>query len=198
MMTMWDRSAGDTWFISLLTKVAGRREEAVADGSPEVMTRRVARRAFQISTAAAAIPGPAGFAAILPEVAALTKLQVELIYRIAAYYGKHEKVNTTLILLIFGNALGISLGHGVIRRVEERLIVRTLDMALAKKVARKIGTRMVSNAVHKGLRLAVPFVAAPLFGYFSRALTVRIGKETERLFSGDLEVEPALPPVQAP
>lgn len=75
-------------------------------------------------------------------------------------------------------------------------MIRALDTAMARKVARKIGTRIVSNTVHKGLRLAIPFVAAPLFGYFSRTLTLKIGKETERLLSGELEIEQTLPAAQ--
>ena len=177
------------WFPALLIRLAGRREEIVPDGTPDEMIRKVSWRAFQITTAAAAIPGPAGFAALLPEIAALTKIQIDLIYKLAAYHNKHEKVNATLILLIFGNALGVAVGHGVVRRIGERVIVRSLDAAIVKKVAQRIGSHIVEAAARKGLRAVIPFVAAPVFGYFSRTMTMRLGQEAVKIFTSDLVVE---------
>jgi hypothetical protein len=181
------------WFPALLEKVAGRREEVAADGTPPEMIRKVSWRAFQISTAAASVPGLASFAAILPEIAALTKIQIDLIYKIAAYHNKHEKIDLTLILLIFGNVMGVALGHGVMMRVEERLLIRSLDSAIARKVARKIGSRIVAGTIRKGMRALIPFVAAPLFGYFSKKMTRRIGEEADKIFSRELEVEQSAP-----
>ena len=185
------------WFPTLLERLAGRREEVAAEGRPLEMIRKVSWRAFQISTAAAAVPGPAGFAVILPEIAALTKIQIDLVYKLAAYYNKHEQVNSTLILLIFGNAMGVAIGHGVMRRVEQRVIVRSLDTAIARKIGRKIGSKIISAAIRKGLRAIIPFTAAPVFGYFSKKVTMKIGREAVKIFSGELEVEQPVAALQA-
>ena len=82
------------------------RGEDSASGSVEEMIDEAARKAFRISTALGLIPGPLGMATILPEVAALTRLQVNLIRKIASHHGKEHKVNKELVLLILANVDG--------------------------------------------------------------------------------------------
>jgi len=138
------------------------------------------------------VPGPIGMATILPEVIALTRLQVNLIYRIAKHHGKQERVNKELVLLILGNAMGIAAGEVLLRRAGTNLVVKSVSSGVIKGLSRRIGARIVDRAVERAIARWIPMVTAPLFGYFSRSLTRRIGKEAERIFSLRIEVETAV------
>jgi hypothetical protein len=166
-----------------------KEEDKEAFGSTEEMIDDAGRRAFRISTALGLVPGPLGMAAILPEVAVLIKLQINLIYRIGKYYGKGEKINKELILLVLGNAMGVSVGEIALRRAGEAVVVRSVNARITRELARKIGTKIIDRAAEKAVARWIPMAAAPLFGYFSRSLTRRIGKEARRLFSQEVETE---------
>jgi uncharacterized protein (DUF697 family) len=179
------------WLEKVLSSLLSYKEDGEAFESTEGMIDDAARRAFKISTALGLVPGPLGMATILPEVAALTRLQINLIYRIGKHYGKQEKVNKELVLLILGNAMGIAAGEALLRKAGTTLVVRSVNTGIIRALARKIGARMVDSALEKAVARWIPMVSAPLFGYFSRSLTKKIGREAVRLFSHEVEIEAA-------
>lgn len=149
-----------------------------------------AARAFKISTALGLIPGPIGFAGILPEVVALTRLQINLIYRVARCYGKVETVNTEIVLLILANAMGVAGGETLIRKAGMALVIRSANTGVMRALARRIGIHVIDAAVGKAIGRWIPVATAPLFGYFSRSLTRKIGREAKRILSSqELTVE---------
>jgi|WetSurMetagenome_2_1015567.scaffolds.fasta_scaffold151902_1 hypothetical protein len=177
------------WLEKAVLSFLSYREDGEVFESADEAIDAAARKAFKISMALGVVPGPVGMATILPEVIALTKLQVNLIYRIAKYYGKEERVNKELILLILGNAMGIAAGEMLLRRVGTTLVVKSVSSRVIRGLSRKIGARMVDRAVERAIARWIPMVAAPLFGYFSRSLTRKIGREAERFFSQRIDVE---------
>lgn len=179
-----------TWFERLvLSPIFCSTDDGTVISSPEEMIHESAQRAFKISTALGLLPGPVGMASILPEVAALTKLQINLIYRIARYHRKQEKVNKELILLIFGNAFGIAAGEALAHRLGSRLIIRSMNARITRSIARRIGSEIIERAAEKAMGRWIPVILAPLFGYFSRSMTQKIGREADKLFSGEIELE---------
>ena len=179
------------WLEKVLSSLLSYKEESGTFGSTEEMIDEAAQRAFRISTALGLIPGHLGMATILPEIAALTKLQINLIYRIAKYHGQEEKFNKELVLLILGNATGVAVGEIVLRRVGTALVVRSVNARVTRALARKIGARIINRAAERAVARWIPMAAAPLFGYLSRSLTKRIGREAQRLFSQEIETEAA-------
>ncbi|MGD0231921.1 MAG: hypothetical protein ABSC19_16465 [Syntrophorhabdales bacterium] len=178
------------WLERTIDSLLSSKEEVEASGTPEEMIDETAGKAFKISTALGLIPGPIGMAAILPEIAALTRLQVTLIHRIARHHHTHEKVSREIILLILGNAMGVAAGEALVRNVGSHLVVRSVNTQFIRGITRKIGTRMIDSVAERAVGRWIPMLTAPLFGYFSRSLTIRIGREAERLFSKGIGVEP--------
>lgn len=179
------------WFADLLMRFAPDHVET--DGkTPEEMTREASWKAFTISTAAAIPPGPFGWATILPELLAVTKVQMNLVYRIAAYYGKSTKMNRTLVMLVFSHALGISVGQEVVRRVGSKVMVRSLGPKLLRPMAQRVGVKIGMRLTQKAVARWIPFVLAPIFGAFSKSMTTDIGNEAQRLFAQEIEVDEAV------
>jgi len=155
--------------------------------TPEQMTKEASWEAFGISSVAALPPGPIGWATILPELAAVLKIQTNLIYRIATFYGKQGKVNHTLILLIFANEAGLAIGQTLAKRMGTKLVIRSLGSKALRPIAQKVAARIGARITQRAVGRWVPFVLAPVFGAFSKSMTTKIGREADKLLRQDIE-----------
>jgi uncharacterized protein (DUF697 family) len=177
------------WFFDLLLKFALQPEEVVVTGTPVEMIREAAQKAFWVSTTLSAVPGPFGLATILPEIVAVTKVQLNLVYKIAKYYQNLETINQSIVLLIFANALGLTVGNQLVRRVGMRLIIKALSTPVIERIARLIGLRIAAGITKRIAGRWLIVVAAPLFGLFSKKMTQKIGIEATALFAEPIEFE---------
>lgn len=121
-----------SWFVDIIMSFAPNVNDLQVNGTPEEMTSKTSWEAFSISTLAGAVPGVIGYATILPELAALTKLQMNLVYKIAKYYEQEGKVNKTIVMHIFGTAMGVALGRELLRKTGTRIIVKALSSQVIK------------------------------------------------------------------
>jgi hypothetical protein len=188
------------WIEKIIDSFFSHKREGGPTGTPQEMIDEAGRKAFKISTALGLIPGPLGMAVVLPEIAAVTRLQINLIHRIAAHHRKQEQISRELILLILGNALGVAAGESLVRRVGSALVIKSVNTRVIRGISRTIGTRIIDTAAEKAMGRWIPMITAPLFGYLSRSLTRKVGKEANRLFSQEIvrEILPGLthsPPV---
>ena len=183
------------WFVKLLMDFAPDIDKIEITGTAEEMTNAASWKAFSISTAAAIPPGPFGLATILPEIVAVTKIQMNLIYRIAKYHQQAGKVNRTLVLLIFGNALGFAVGSEFFKTMGSRLLMESAGSQGVGNIALRIGKKISTRILPKTVARWVPFVLAPIFGAFSKSMTMKIGREADKIFSKDLAIEKSEPRV---
>jgi hypothetical protein len=182
-----------SWFERILENVLNtlgpNSDEITVDGSPQKMIRRASRTAFLISTGAGIPTGPVGLATIIPEVVAITKLQIDLIFKVAKFHQQEAKVNKTIILAVLGVAVGVVLKHALINKVGTRIIVKSLSAEGAKRITREIGEKFAVGLLKRGLGRWIPLMLAPVFGYLSLAMTRKVGREAESLFSHELEMD---------
>jgi hypothetical protein len=177
------------WLDNVISSFLSSSDDGEPLGTPEEMTAEAAQKAFTISTSLGLVPGPLGMATILPEVVALAKLHINLIHRIARHHNRQQHVSREIVLLILANVMGVAVGEVLVRKIGTVLVLRSVDSAVAKRVAQKIGSRIVSKAAEKAIGRWIPVLTAPLFGYFSRSLTKKVGREADRIFSGALKVD---------
>lgn len=183
MPTMDTIAEPQNWLEKILSSVLSYKDEVKPLGTPDEMIDEAARKSFRISAALALIPGPVGFMSILPEAVALTKLQINLIYRIAGHYNRAEMVNKEIVLLILANVLGVAGGEVLIRRIGATLVIKSANTRIVRTLAKRVGTHVIDAAAQKAIGRWVPLASAPLFGYLSRSLTRKIGNEANRLLS---------------
>jgi hypothetical protein len=182
-----------SWFERILENVLNtlgpNPDEIKVDGTSQKMIRKASRAAFLISTGAGIPTGPMGLATIVPEVVALIKLQINLIFKVAKFHQQEAKVNKTIILTVLGVAMGVVLKHALINKVGTRLIVKSLSAEGAKRITREIGEKFATGLLKRGLGRWIPLILAPVFGYLSLSMTRKVGREAESLFSHELEVD---------
>jgi hypothetical protein len=82
--------------------------------------------------------------------------------------------------------MGIAAGEALLRKGGTILVVKSANTRVIRALAKKIGARMIDTAAEKAVARWIPMATAPIFGYFSRSLTRKIGREAVRLFSGGL------------
>lgn len=182
-----DSESDNNWFGNLLFEFAPDEDEIVY-ATPDELIKTISWATFGITTLASLPPGPFGLLTILPDLIAVTKLQVDLVYSIANYYNKMEEVNPTILALIFANEAGVKIGSAIVDHVGSKVVVKTLNSSalrpITNKIAEKIGARITEKAVGRW----IPFVFAPIFGAFSKTMTTRIGNEAVKLFQQNIEV----------
>jgi len=171
------------WFFDLLVKFAPKPEEVAVTGTPEEMIKEAAKKTFWVSTTLSAVPGPFGMATILPEIGAVTKIQINLVYQIAKYYKNLESLKHSIVLLIFANALGLTIGNQLVRRVGVRLIIKALSAPVIERIAQRIGLQIAAKITQRIAGRWLVVIAAPIFGLFSKKMTQKIGAEAKELFA---------------
>lgn len=175
------------WFVDLLMSFAPSTVEPNGQ-TPEQLTSAASWKAFTISTAAALPPGPIGLVTIVPEIIAVTKIQMNLIYSIAAYHGNQGKLNHTLVVLIFANEAGLFVGRQLLKKAGARVIVRALGSKAIRPIAQKVAARIGARITQRFVGRWIPFVLAPAFGAFSKRMTTKIGREADQLLGQDIDV----------
>ena len=177
------------WLVNLLMKLKPDMTPIKVDETPHTMTSSASWKAFTISTVAAIPPGPLGVMTILPELLAVTRIQIGLIFRIAEYYGKQATVNSTIVALILGNAAGIAIGRELTSTLHGKVIIRKIaDVALQRFIA-NIGAKVLGRIIARVPIRLIPLLTAPVFGALSKTATTRIGEEAMMLFSQDFEAK---------
>lgn len=176
------------WFADLLLSFAP--ESPSVDGAPEEMIKKASWKAFGVSTVAGVAPGPWGWATILPEIITVTKIQIDLIHSIAAYYNKHAEITPSMILMIFSGQAKIQIGKGVIRDAAGKLIIKEMTKKTARYVAQRIGSSIGLKITARAVGRLIPFLFAPVFGAMSKSMTTDIGNEAVKFFSQSFIVLP--------
>ena len=179
------------WLKKAIDNVLSRSEDGEASGTPDEMIDQAAKKAFRISTALGLIPGPIGMATIIPEVAALAGIQIRLIRRIAGFHHQAEKVSPELVLLILGNVVGVAGGEALIRKMGAAIVMKSVNTEVIKGISRAVGSRIVERAAERAAGRWIPALTAPVFGYMSRSLTRKIGREANKLFALEITIAPA-------
>ena len=179
----------EKWFVETMMGLAPDPETVRVDGAPPDMTDFASNKAFSVSFASGMMPGPFGMATILPELAAVTKMQMDLLYKMAKYHGRLDQVNRTLVLYVFGCALGVTAGRLLVQRAGSRLIVKAFSTQAAQKIAAAIGARIGSSFVQRSAGRWICMATAPVFALLSKRMTEKIGGYAEDLFRQDIEIE---------
>lgn len=179
------------WFGELLLNFAPR-DIKVEGQTVDELIKVASWKAFATSTALALPPGPLGLATILPELLAITKIQINLVYAIAKVRGQEAKLNDSLVALIFAHEAGLQIGRYLSQNYGNKVVVRSLSQRALAQVAEQIGIRIGIRITQKALGRWIPVLFAPVFGALSKKMTERIGREADKMFGGELVVEDVL------
>jgi hypothetical protein len=176
--------------LDVVARVPSSTEPTSPD--PPARTRTLATRAARttaaLSAAAALPPGPIGWLTLLPELAAIWRIQARLVVDVAAAHGRPEAATREVLLhCLFSHSLERPLG-GFVVRAGERLLVRSASYRALQPVARAIAARLSTRTLGRGIARFVPVAGSIAVGAWAWRETMRVARNAEAVFSRDVDV----------
>ena len=138
-----------------------------------------------ISGGASLVPGPWGMVAVIPEIAAVIRNQLAMIYDIGMAYGKSKVLNKELLAGVLITAMGASAGSLLIMQGSKVLVKRVALRAFQRIIvmlAGKITQQALKSAISKWL----PGVGAAAMAVWSNYLTRQVGKKAIEIFEKEI------------
>jgi len=173
--------------ISDRSKHYNQNPEKIPDkNSISVVIKSYSMTNAAISGGASLIPGPWGMAASIPEIVAVIRNQLVMIYDIGMAYGKKDVLTKELLAGVLLTAMGAGAGtllvmHGgkvLIKRATLRVFQRII-LILAGKVTQQLLKSMISKWL--------PVVGAAAMAVWSNYLTRQVGKKAVEIFEKEIE-----------
>ena len=144
-------------------------------------------KAAAISGALALPPGPLGWLTILPDLAAIWRVQAQMVADIGAVFGKKGKLTEeSLIYCLFRHAAA-QVVRDLVTRMGERVIVRRVSVRAAENLLESIGIRVIQRVVRGGLWRFLPVIGAIGVAGYAYYDTHQVGKTAIEFFTKDIE-----------
>lgn len=141
-----------------------------------------------IATGANLVPGPLGALTIVPELTAVIRNQIQMIYDIGVALGKETHLTGDLLLSIFytvtgGGAIGLAVVRG------GRLLVKRASLRIIQRIVIWLGGKITQRALRALLARWVPIVGSAAMGIWTRQSTVSMGKQAAKLLAHEIIIE---------
>ena len=146
-------------------------------------------RAAAISGALALPSGPLGWLTILPDLAAIWRLQAQMVADIGAVFGKKGKLTEeSMIYCLFRHAAA-QVMRDLVTRMGERVVVQRGSLRVAENVLESIGIKLVHRVARGGLWRLLPAIGAVAVAGYAYYDTEQVGHTAIEFFSKDIDFE---------
>ena len=145
----------------------------------------IQQAAFKASAVSATLSIPAGITGILtaiPDIAAIWRIQAQLVADIAATYGKLALLSREAMVWCLFRHSAASLLRDLAVRTGSRIVVQKLSSTALKKIIEKIGLKISSSLVSKTILRAIPAIGAIGNGAYAYYDTTEVGKTAAAYF----------------
>ena len=170
--------------VDLITDIPDSLYTATADPEEKVkrLTQKAAIKASAVSTT---LSVPAGFTGILtsiPDIAAIWRIQAQLVSDIAMTYGKFALLTREAMVWCLFRHSAAQLLRDVAVRTGSRIVVQKLSFAALEALLRKIGLKISTKIVGRAALRAIPIIGALGNGAYSYYDTCEVGKTAAAYF----------------
>ena len=153
------------------------------------LTTDASLRAAAISGALALPPGPLGWLTIVPDLAAIWRLQAQMVADIGALFGKEGKLTEeSMIYCLFRHAAA-QIVRDLVTRMGERLVVQRVSLRMTQRVLEGIGIKVFQRVARRGVWRLLPIIGALGVAAYAYYDTEQVGQTAIDFFSKDIEVK---------
>jgi hypothetical protein len=146
-------------------------------------------KAAAISGALALPSGLLGWVTILPDLAAIWRLQAQMVADIGAVFGKQGKLTQeSMIYCLFRHAAAQAL-RDLVTRMGQRVVVQRVSWRVADNVLEGIGIKIVQRVARRGLWRFLPAIGALAVAGYAYYDTEQVGETAIEFFSQDFELK---------
>ena len=153
------------------------------------LTAGASLRAAAISGTLALAPGPVGWLTIIPDLAAIWRLQAQLVADIGAVFGKEVRLTEeSMIYCLFRHATAHAV-RDLVTRVCERVLVQRASLSMTEHVLENIGIKIVQRAARGGICRLLPIIGALGVAGYAYYDTDQVGHTAIEFFTNDIELK---------
>jgi hypothetical protein len=146
-------------------------------------------KAAAISGALALPAGPLGWLTILPDLAAIWRLQAQMVADIGAAFGKQGKLTEeSMIYCLFRHAAA-QVVRDFVTRMGQRVVVQRGSLRVAENVLESIGIKLVQRVARGGLWRLLPAIGAFAVAAYAYYDTEQVGQTAIEFFGKDSDLE---------
>jgi hypothetical protein len=152
------------------------------DARADILIKQAAIKAAAIITS---LSIPAGFTGVLtsiPDIAAVWRIQAQLVSDIACTYGKFALLSREAMVWCLFRHSAASLLRDVAVRTGSRIVVQKLSLAALQKLLQKIGVKISANFLGRIALRAIPAIGAVGNGAYTYFDTNEVGKTAKSYF----------------
>ena len=180
-----------TVLFKVINEIPSSAEKRSSDGvlRARKLTAEASLRAAAISGALALPTGPLGWLTILPDLAAIWRLQAQLVADIGAVFGKRGKLTEeSMIYCLFRHAAAQAV-RDLVTRMGERLVLQCVSVRVAENVLHRIGVKVVHRVARRGLWRLLPAIGALAVAGYAYYDTEQVGQTAIEFFTQDIELK---------
>lgn len=138
-----------------------------------------------ISGGASLVPGPWGMVAIIPEIAAVIRNQLALIYDVGMAYGKSKVLTKELLAGVLITATGSSAGSLLVMQ-GSKVLIKRVSLRVFQKIIQMLAGRITQQALKSAISKWLPVVGAAALAVWSNYLTRQVGKKAIEIFEKEI------------
>jgi uncharacterized protein (DUF697 family) len=135
-------------------------------------------------------PGPLGWLTILPELAAIWRIQRQMVADIAGAYGVSADLTRSHMLYCLFRHAAAQAVRDVGVQVGARLLIQDVPLRAIEKIAAKIGVDVSKRLAGRGIARWLPVVGALGVGAYAYYDTAQVARTAIALFSDGQAPEP--------
>ena len=152
------------------------------DARADILIKQAALKAAAVSTS---LSIPAGFTGVLtsiPDIAAVWRIQAQLVSDIACTYGKFALLSREAMVWCLFRHSAASLLRDVAVRTGSRIVIQKLSFTALQKLLQKIGVKVSANFLGRIALRAIPAIGAIGNGAYTYFDTNEVGKTAKSYF----------------
>lgn len=146
-------------------------------------------KAAAISGALALPSGPLGWLTILPDLAAIWRLQAQMVADIGGAFGKKGKLTEESIIYCLFRHATAQVVRDLVTRMGERVVVQRGSLRVAENVLESIGIKLIHRVARGGLWRLLPAIGALAVAGYAYYDTEQVGQTAIEFFSKDIELK---------
>ena len=157
------------------------------------LIRKAARNAAIVSATLSVPAGVTGVLTSIPDIAAIWRIQAQLVSDIAATYGKFAMLSREAMVWCLFRHSAAQLVRDIAVRTGSRIVVQKVSFAVLETLLKKIGLKVSTKFLGRAALRAIPAIGALGNGAYSFYDTTEVGKTAAAYFKAlaDNPEEPA-------
>ena len=155
------------------------------ENSDEKIKKLIRQAAVKASLVSATLSVPAGVTGVLtsiPDIAAIWRIQAQLVSDIAATYGKFAMLSREAMVWCLFRHSAAQLVRDIAVRTGSRIVVQKVSFAVLETLLKKIGLKVSTKFLGRAALRAIPAIGALGNGAYSFYDTTEVGKTAAAYF----------------